>query len=96
MEILLHYDTQKKYQVIDIFYDLNLSVKQANLHLERLAKLGFIEFLEDMRSFHLTEKAEFLKFGVGKSKGSIKETKINKILETLFYFSNLNKEKRNV
>lgn len=92
LEIILHYDVQKQYSVNDIFYDLNLSVKQATFHLERLAQLGFVELLEELRSFQLTEKASFFKIGVEQNNINAKKSKINKILETLYYFSNLNQK----
>ncbi len=96
LEILLYYDIEQKYQVSTIFYDLNLSIKQANLHLERLAKLGFIEFLDDLKSFQLTQKADFFKVGMEKETGTNNEIRINRILESLFYFSNIKDIKDNI
>ena len=96
LEILLYYDIEQTYQVSNIFYDLNLSIKQATLHLERLTKLGFVEFLDDLKSFQLTQKAGFFKIGMEKETSINKEIRINKILETLFYFSNLKEIKNNV
>ncbi len=89
LEIILNYEIEQKYEVRNIFYDLNLSIRQATLHLERLAKLGFIDLLDNLKSFQLTQKAGFFKVSIEKENGINKEIRINRILESLFYFSNL-------
>jgi len=93
LQIILQYDDLKKYRAIDLFHDLELSVKDANLHLKRLEKLGFIEFLENYQNFQLTERASFFKSGLKGKKLNDKDSKVNKILESLFIFSNLNQKK---
>ena len=92
LKIILQYDILKQYKVDIIFYDLNLKVKEAVYHLKRLEQLGFAEFFEESKSFRLTEKASFFKLGVEQKKTDDEERKINKILETLYFFSNLNKK----
>jgi small GTP-binding protein len=90
IKIIFRYKIQKQYHINDLFYDLNLSIKEATLHLERLKLLGFVEYFEDLKKFQLTDKAMFFKSGFNQEKIDEKNTKINKILENLYYFSNLN------
>ena len=78
-----------KYEINDLFLDLNLTNKDAIFHLNRLERLGFIELEKSSKSFKLTERVIFLKSGLEKRK---KEYKTNKILEMLFIFSHLNKK----
>ena len=82
----------KKYKVLDLFHDLHLPVNDAIFHLGRLEKLGFIEFLEDSQNFRLTKRATFFKDGLKGEKIEEHENKINKILESLFIFSNLDRK----
>ena len=88
----MHYKVQKQYNINDLFYDLNLSIKEATFHLERLVHLGFVKFLENMRRFQLTDKAGFFKSNLKQEKIAEKDEKVNKILENLYYFSNLNQK----
>ena len=90
IKIILNYKIQKQYHIDDLIYDLNLSNKEATLCLERLEHLGFVEYFEDLKKFQLTDKAMFFKSSFNQEKIDEKNTKINKILENLYYFSNLN------
>ncbi len=92
LEIILNYDYEKKYSTNDLFLDLNLSKKDAILHLKRLEKLGFIKLDEYSNNFKLTERVNFFKFGLESQK---KDYEINKILEMFLIFSNINKKSLN-
>jgi GTPase SAR1 family protein len=92
IKIIMQYDIQKQYDIDDLFYDLNLPKKNATFHLERLVHLGFVEFMENRRKFQLTDKARFFRSGLVQEKVTNKDKKINKILENLYYFSNINKK----
>lgn len=94
LEIILNYDVQKNYKIQELFFDFNLSFKEAILHLRRLKELGFVELLESKKIFQLTEKANFFTFGLKQKELNEKEIKINKILESLYYFSNLKTKKK--
>jgi small GTP-binding protein len=89
IKILMNYDFQKKYKIDVLFYDLNLSIKEATFHLERLEHLGFVEILETLKFFKLTEKANFFKACLKEDEIDEKDARINKVLENLYYFSHL-------
>ena len=90
IDIILRYDDLKKHNIVDLFYDFDISIKDATPRLRRLEKLGFLKFIENMQNFQLTERAIFFKKGLEVEKKDDKESKINKILESLYLFSNLN------
>jgi predicted transcriptional regulator len=90
IKIIMQYDIQKQYDIDDLFYDMNLPKKNATFHLERLVHLGFVEFMENRRKFQLTDKARFFRSALVQEKVTNKDKKINKILENLYYFSNIN------
>ena len=92
LQIIVQYSDLKEHKITDLFYDLDLSSKNATLRLKRLEKLGFLEFSENSRNFQLTERANFFKLGLKSEEIDEKETKINKILESLYIFSNLNQK----
>ncbi len=92
LQIIVQYCDLKEHKMIDLFYDLDLSSKDATLHLKRLKKLGFLEFLENSHNFKLTERADFFKIGLKSEEIDEKATKINKILESVYIFSNLNQK----
>jgi GTPase SAR1 family protein len=89
LQIILQYSDLKEHLITDLFYDLDLSSKDTTLRLKRLEKLGFLEFSKNSRYFNLTERASFFKLGLKSEEIDEKETKINKILESLYIFSNL-------
>lgn len=91
--IIVQYSDLQEHKITDLFYDLNLSNKDAIPRLKRLEKLGFLEFSENSRNFHLTERADFLELGLESEDINEKETKINKVLESLYIFSNVNHKK---
>lgn len=95
LQIVVQYSDLMEHNITDLFYDLDLSNKDATPRLERLEKLGFLEFSDNTSNFHLTERANFLKSGIQleNTDEKEKETKINKILESLYIFSNLNQKK---
>lgn len=86
---MLQYNDLEKHSLTDLFLDFDLSTKESNLHLSRLEKLGFLEFLENNKYFKLTERANFIKFNFDNMKSDGKESRINKVLESLYLFSNL-------
>ncbi len=90
LEILIEYEVTKPYSFDDLFYDFNLQHSNALIHLNRLEKLGFVEILGDMNRFKLTDKASFFKSKVKKDEINQDQNKINRILDALFLFSNLN------
>jgi len=90
INIILRYDDLQKHNIKDLFYDFDISIKDATPRLRRLEKLGFLKFIENMQNFQLTERAIFFKKGLEVEKKDDKESKINKILESLYLFSNLN------
>lgn len=92
IDIILHYDDLKKHNIKDLFYDFDLSIKDATPRLRRLERLGFLKFIENMQNFQLTERAIFFKTGLELEEKDKKEGKINKILESLYLFSNLNQK----
>ena len=92
LQIIVQYSDLKEHKLTELFYDLNLSSKDATPRLNRLEKLGFIKFAENLRNFQLTERANFFKLGLKPEEIDEKETKINKILESLYIFSNLNQK----
>jgi len=92
LQIIVQYSDLKEHKITDLFYDLNLSSKDATPRLNRLEKLGFIEFSENSHNFYLTERANFFKLGLKSEEIDEKETKINKILESLYIFSNINQK----
>jgi len=89
LRIILQYDDLEKHSLTDLFHDLDLTTKDSNLHLSRLEKLGFLELLESNQFFKLTERANFIKFNFDSMKLEGKESRINKVLESLYLFSNL-------
>ncbi len=93
LQIIVQYSDQKEHKITDLFYDLDISSKDATPRLKRLEKLGFLEFLENSHNFQLTERADFFRLGLKSEEIDEKETKINKILESLYIFSNLNQKK---
>jgi len=90
INIILRYDDLKRHNITDLFYDFDLSVKDATSRLRRLERLGFLKFIENMQNFQLTERAIFFKTGLDIEDKDDKESKINKILESFYLFSNLN------
>ena len=92
LQIIVQYSDLKEHKLTDLFYDLNFSSKDATPRLYRLEKLGFLEFSENSHNFQLTERANFFKLGLKSDEIDEKETKINKILESLYIFSNLNQK----
>ena len=92
INIILKYDDLKKHNIKDLFYDFDISIKDATPRLRRLERLGFLKFIENMQNFQLTERAIFFKKGLDIEKKDDKESKINKILESLYLFSNLNQK----
>lgn len=92
LQIIVQYSDLKEHKLTDLFYDLNFSSKDAMSRLYRLEKLGFLEFSENSHNFQLTERANFFKLGLKSEEIDEKETKINKILESLYIFSNLNQK----
>ena len=93
LKIILQYSDLKKHNIKDIFYDFDLSFKDATPRLKRLEKLGFLKFRGNLQNFQLTERAIFFKTGLKIKEIDEKESKINKILESLYLFSNLNQKK---
>jgi len=92
IKIILQYDDLKKHNITNLFYDFDLSIKDATPRLRRLEKLGFLKFIENMQNFQLTARAIFFKGGLESEEKDDKDSKINKILESLYLFSNLNKQ----
>ena len=92
LQIIVQYSDLKDHKITDLFYDLDLSSKDASPRLKRLEKLGFLEFSENSHNFQLTERADFFRLGLKSEEIDEKETKINKILESLYIFSNLNQK----
>ena len=92
IKIILQYDDLKKHNITNLFYDFDLSIKDATPRLRRLEKLGFLKFIENMQNFQLTARAIFFKEGLESEEKDDKDSKINKILESLYLFSNLNKQ----
>ncbi len=92
LQIIVQYSDLKEYKIIDLFYDLDLSRKNATPRLKKLEKLGFLKFTEKSNNFQLTERANFFKLGLNSGDIDEKENKINKILESLYIFSNLNQK----
>ena len=92
LQIIVQYSDLKAHRINDLFYDLDLSIKLAAPRLERLEKLGFLEFLENSRNFQLTERANFFKLSLKSEEIDEKESKIKKVLESLYIFSNLNQK----
>ena len=92
INIILQYDDLKKHSIKDLFYDFDIAIKDATPRLRRLEKLGFLKFIENMQNFQLTERAIFFKTGLEVKNKDDKEEKINKILESLYLFSNLNQK----
>ena len=92
-KIILQYDDKKTHNLTDLFYDFSLSSKDAKPRLERLERLGFLTFFKNNQNFQLTERALFFKKGLEIKKNYDKERRINKILESLYFYSNLNQSK---
>ncbi len=92
LQIIVQYSDLKEYKITDLFYDLNLSRKNATPRLKKLEKLGFLKFTENSNNFLLTERANFFKLGLNSGDIDEKENKINKILESLYIFSNLSQK----
>jgi GTPase SAR1 family protein len=92
LNIILQYDDMKSHNIKELFYDFDLSIKEATPRLRRLERLGFLKFVENLQNFQLTERANFFKKGLEAEERNEKENKINRILESLYLFSNLNKE----
>jgi hypothetical protein len=92
LTIILQFDKLKRYNVYDITDNLQMSVEQASYHLERLERLGFVEYLDNIKNFQLTEKSSFFKAGIERKQINENENEINKILENLYFFSNLKHE----
>ncbi len=90
INIILQYDDLKKHSITDLFYDFDISIKDAVPRLRRLERLGFLKFIENMQNFQLTERAIFFKTGLDIEEKDEKKSKIDKILESLYLFSNLN------
>jgi small GTP-binding protein len=88
MRIILKYDDLKKHSQTELFHDFNLPSKESSLHLSRLEKLGFLEFLGTNQFFKMTERAIFIKSTIDTLKLDERESKINKVLEFLYLFSN--------
>jgi GTPase SAR1 family protein len=88
LKILLQYNDLKKHKAIDLSHDFNLSIKNAIFHIRRLVHLGFVKFLEKDQSFKLTQRSKFFNFNL-KNKAIQDEIKINKVLESMYIFSNI-------
>ncbi len=88
MKIILQYDDLEKHSQAELFQDLDLPTKESSLHLARLEKLGFLEFLGTTQYFKMTERAIFIKSDIVSTKLDERESKINKVLEFLYLFSN--------
>ena len=89
IRIILQYNDLEKHSQTDLFHDLDLPSKDSNLHLSRLEEMGFLEFLETNQFFKMTERAIFIKDNFDRMKLDDRESKINKVLESLYLFSNL-------
>jgi small GTP-binding protein len=92
--ILLKYNDLKKHNPIDLSHDFNISIKDAIFHIKRLEHLGFIKFLEKDQSFILTERSKFFSFNI-KNEAIQDEIKINKVLESMYIFSNIRYNEEN-
>lgn len=92
INIILRYDDLKEHNIKDLFYDFDISIKDATPRLRRLERLGFLKFIENMQNFQLTERAIFFKKGLDIEEKDNRESKINKILESIYLFSNLNQK----
>lgn len=92
LEILINYDVYKTYNINVLFYDFNLQHKDALIHLRRLKKLGLVEILSDKNHFSLTEKTRIFKSDVIIDDMNQNQIKINRILDGMFLFSNLNEK----
>ena len=90
LKVILQYSDLKKHNIKDIFYDFDISIKEAIPRLKRLEKLGFLKFVGNLQNFQLTERAIFFKNSLDIEEKDKKESKINKVLESLYLFSNLN------
>jgi len=88
MRIILQYDDLEKHSQAELFQDLDLPTKKSSLHLAKLEKLGFLEFLGTIQYFKMTERAIFIKSDIVSTKLDERESKINKVLEFLYLFSN--------
>ena len=89
LEILISYDISKFYHFETLFFDYNLQHKDALIHLDRLEKLGLVNILIDKNQFFLTEKAKYFKSSIDTSIKNQNQSKINRILDAMYLFSNL-------
>ena len=90
LEILINYDTEKPNLIENLFYDLNLQKKEALKHLSQLANLGLVDLIHEKNQFILTKKAEIFKSNMSSNKSN--QIKINRILDAMHLFSNLNEK----
>jgi len=88
LKIIMKYSDSSNYRMINLYRDFDLPFEEAKLHIKRLEYLGFIKFIENTQDFQFTKRSTFFKSGLEKI--DEKESKINRILESLFIFSNLN------
>lgn len=95
MRIILQYNDLEKHSQTELFHDLDLQSKESSLHLSRLEKLGFLEFLGTNQFFKMTERAIFIKSDIDNVKLDERESKINKVLESLYLFSNFKLKNNN-
>ncbi|MGQ4873419.1 MAG: hypothetical protein ACP6IY_05020 [Promethearchaeia archaeon] len=95
LSILLYYDDSVKYSKHDVAYKFNLNSSELNFHLNRLEKMGFIEFDEEIPSvFKITDRGKFFKIGMLRESSKVAEMKNNKQIELYYTFLNLKRKEK--
>ncbi len=88
--IIIKCELYVKYKVEHLSYKFNLDINKLNYHLERLEKLGMIEYLSFKNFIRLTQRCEYLKTGLKKEINKAELNKEDKGIELFYTFLNLN------
>lgn len=86
--IILECKSSFKYYISDIAKHFNLNTNQIKFHLDRLERLGFIQFsFMDPFSFKLTNHASWIKLGLKKER--IEKDNKDKVIKLMHSFINI-------
>ncbi|MBY9006869.1 MAG: 50S ribosome-binding GTPase [Candidatus Lokiarchaeota archaeon] len=88
--IIIKCELNVKYKVEHLSYKFNLDIDKLYYHLERLEKLGMIEFLSYRNFIRLTQRSDYLKTGLKKEINKVELIKENKKIKLFYTFLQLN------
>ena len=86
LSIILTSDPSVEYSTSDLVKNFEFSSEDAKYYLERLKKLSFIKSFDEYKSFKLTDRAYYFKFGLEREIKTKEESHFNKNIELFHIF----------